>query len=222
MVSSAKCIRSTTRRMMAMGQGEPAMMPVRRLDRSKPAKCGMIEFGDEHRRYAVKCRAALLDDGLHGRDRIEAAARIDHGGAVGEAREIAHHHAEAMIERHRDADPVVGRKPHRPTDEIAVVEDVAVGQRHALRRPRGSAGELDVGRVVGRDRKPEVRHARHLGRTREAGDGHRTRWSRPSRGGAEQDHAAQRREPGRREPAGFGAPPVRAPEPRRGRDSRCP
>ena len=57
----------------------------------------------------VERRAALLDDGLHGRHGVEAAARIDHGGAEREAREIAHHHAEAMIERHRDADPVFGR-----------------------------------------------------------------------------------------------------------------
>ena len=38
--------------------------------------------------------------------RIEALARIDHRRAVRDAGEIADHHAEAVIERHRNAQPV--------------------------------------------------------------------------------------------------------------------
>ena len=37
---------------------------------------------------------------------------------------------------------------HRPGDEEAVVEDVVVGQRRALGKAGGAAGELDVDRVV--------------------------------------------------------------------------
>ena len=41
------------------------------------------------------------------RERIEAFARKHHRGAVRHAGEVAQHHAEAMVERHRDAQPVV-------------------------------------------------------------------------------------------------------------------
>ena len=37
---------------------------------------------------------------------------------------------------------------HRAADEIAVVEDVVMRQRHALGRARGAAGELDVDGIV--------------------------------------------------------------------------
>jgi hypothetical protein len=40
MVTSLMCMTSMTLRMTSMGQGEPAMMPVRRLDRSKDARSG--------------------------------------------------------------------------------------------------------------------------------------------------------------------------------------
>ena len=137
-----------TRFITSIGHGAPAMMPVRSEVRSKRAEFGMIEFGDEHGRHAVERRASLLLDGLQRRQRIKAFAGIDHRRAVRHRGEIAHHHAEAMIERHRDADAVVLGQPHGAADEIAVVEDVVVGQRHALRRARGAAGELDVDRIV--------------------------------------------------------------------------
>ena len=63
-------------------------------------------------------------------------------------RQVAHHHAETVVERHRDAQPV-GRRAsagYRLADEEAVVEDVAVRQRRAL--GAGGAGELDVDGVV--------------------------------------------------------------------------
>jgi hypothetical protein len=44
----------------------------------------------------------------------------------------AHHHAEAVIERNRNADSVVFGQAHRAADEIAVVEDVVMRQRDAL------------------------------------------------------------------------------------------
>ena len=74
---------------------------------------GVVHLGDEHRRHAVECRAALGLDRLQGGERIEAFARIDHRRAVRQAAEIAEHHAEAVIERHRDAEPVPLGEPHR-------------------------------------------------------------------------------------------------------------
>ena len=81
-------------------------MPVRRLVRSNRRELGMAELGDEHRRHAVERRAALGLDRLQRRQRIEAFAGIDHGRAVGDAAQVAHHHAEAVVERHRNAQPV--------------------------------------------------------------------------------------------------------------------
>lgn len=40
MVTSLKCISETTCRMVSMGHGEPAMIPVRSEDRSKALKSG--------------------------------------------------------------------------------------------------------------------------------------------------------------------------------------
>ena len=109
---------------------------------------GVIQLGNEHCRDAVERRAFFGFYRFERRERIEAFAGIDHGGAMGDGREIAHHHAEAMIERHRDADAVRRRQPHRASDKIAVVEDIMVGQRNALRRTGRAAGKLDVDRIV--------------------------------------------------------------------------
>ena len=147
----------------AIGDGDVAHVhllvdPLHHLDRAGRAghdagaqrrqvelrKFGMVEFGDEHGRHAVERGASLLLDGLQRRQRIEAFAGIDHRGAERDGGEIAHHHAEAVIERHRNADAVALGQPHRAADEIAVVEDVVMRQRDALGRSGGAAGELDV------------------------------------------------------------------------------
>ncbi len=62
--------------------------------------------------------------------------------------EVAHHHAEAVVERHRDADPVIGGVSAALADEVAVVEDVVVRQRRTLGEAGSAAGVLDVDRVV--------------------------------------------------------------------------
>ena len=101
-----------------------------------------------------------------------------------------------MIERHGNADAVLLRQPHRAADEIAVVEDVVMRQRHALRRARGAAGELDIDRVVELQRRsqlgkllavPRAAHFRHV----LEGEGARTF------GAADLDHRAQLRQPRR-------------------------
>ena len=108
----------------------------------------MIELGDEHGRHAVQRRAFFLFDGLQRRQRIESLAGIDHRGAERHGSEIAHHHAEAVIERHRNADAVFFGQAHRAAGEIAVVENVVMRQRDAFGRSRGAAGELDVDGIV--------------------------------------------------------------------------
>ena len=126
-----------TRFITSIGQGEPAMMPVRSDREVEPRELGMVELGDEHGRHAVAARcSAPPATASQRRQRIEALAGIDHRRAVGDAGEVAEHHAEAVIERHRDAEPVVLGEAHRLADEVAVVEDVVVGQRRALRERR--------------------------------------------------------------------------------------
>ena len=81
-------------------------MPVRSDEQVELAEARMVELGDEHRRHAVERRAALGLDRLEHRERVERLAGHDHAGAVRGAGQVAQDHAEAVIERHRDADAV--------------------------------------------------------------------------------------------------------------------
>ena len=92
----------------------------------------MIQFGDEHGRHAVQGRAALLHHGLEHGLGLEGSAGEDHGGTVRHAAEHAHHHAEAMVERHRDAQAILGRESHALGAEETVVENIEVRQGGAL------------------------------------------------------------------------------------------
>jgi hypothetical protein len=67
---------------------------------------------------------------------------------VGQRREVAHHHAEAVVEGDRDADPVALVVVAALADQVAVAEDVAVAQRGALRQPGGAARVRDVDRLL--------------------------------------------------------------------------
>ncbi len=79
-----------------------------------------------------------------------------------QAGQVAQHHAEAVVQRHRNAQPVGAGQAHRLADEEAVVQDIAVRQRRALREAGGAAGELDVDRVVGVERGGDLRQPRIL------------------------------------------------------------
>ncbi len=92
----------------------------------------MLKLGNEHRRHAVERGAFLLRDRRQRNEWIKPLAGINHGRTMGHGREVAHHHTEAMIERHRDANAVVLCQRHRAPDEIAVVEYVVMRERDAL------------------------------------------------------------------------------------------
>ncbi len=64
------------------------------------------------------------------------------------AGEVAEDHAEAVVERHGDADAVGLGVAAQLAHEVAVVEDVVVRERRALGEARGAARVLDVDRVV--------------------------------------------------------------------------
>ena len=90
----------------------------------------------------------FLAHGLQRGKRIKAFAGKHHAGAMGHRREIAEHHAEAMVERHGNAQPVLGGEPHRFADEETVVENVVMRQRRAFWKAGGSRSELDVDRLI--------------------------------------------------------------------------
>ena len=70
-------------------------------------------------------------------------------GAVGGAGQVAHHHAEAVVERHGDAHPVLRAcsRSASPTKK-PLLSDVVVRERRALGEAGGARGVLDVDRVV--------------------------------------------------------------------------
>src|SRR5437016_3382295 len=102
----------------------------------------MLELGDEHRRHAVDRRAALLLNRAEGRLGVERLGRNDDRATVSERTEVAHHTAEAVIERYRHQDAIVLGITERLADEEAVVEDVVVRKSCAFRRTGRARGVL--------------------------------------------------------------------------------
>mmetsp|Transcript_11178 Transcript_11178/g.35329 ORF Transcript_11178/g.35329 Transcript_11178/m.35329 type:complete len:445 (-) Transcript_11178:591-1925(-) len=111
------------------------------------------ELREEHRRHTIQRAAALLLHRLQRRARVEGARRDDDGGAGGDARERAKHEAEAVEQRHRQADGVVRRQPHAAGHKTAVVDNVSVCQSGRLRQSRRPRCELDVGHIFVRQRR---------------------------------------------------------------------
>ncbi len=113
---------------------------------------------------------------------------------MGQAAEIADHHAKAVVERHRNAYPVVLGEVYRPGDEKSVVQNIVVAERGALWEAGRAAGELDVYRVVELQLLGERRKAVPLGIAGDTGD-----IVKPHHAadvvGADRDHQPQFRQP---------------------------
>jgi hypothetical protein len=73
------------------------------------------------------------------------------------------------IERHRDHQAIFVAEVHQPRDEIAVVQDVVMAQRCALREPGRAAGVLDIDRIFETQFALALREriGGHLARSRE-------------------------------------------------------
>ena len=108
----------------------------------------MVQHGREHRRHPVHRIAALRVERREGLAGVERLGREDHGYPVGGGCEVPQHHAEAVVERHRDTERVPGLKAHGAGAGDGVVDDVAVGEGRPLRRPRRAGRELDVDRIA--------------------------------------------------------------------------
>ena len=106
--------------MISMGHGEPAMMPVRSETQIELGKYRVLQLGDEHGGNAMQGGATLLRNRLQGGIGIEKRSGDDHGGARHHASHVAQHYSEAVIERHRNAQPVVMGEAHRVGHSIAL------------------------------------------------------------------------------------------------------
>ena len=127
----------------------------------------MVKHRDIHRRNAV-CRSALLAlNRLHNEKRIELLEE-HHRGAVVDAAHHAEDTAEAVEERHWDANAVARGEILARADPEAVVRDVAVGELHALREASRAARVLHVHDVVHVARRltRDILLLRHLARER--------------------------------------------------------
>ena len=110
-------------------------------------KLRVIQFGDKHRRDTVQGGATLLRDRRQGHAGVKGLTGEYRGAAVGDTGEVSHHHAEAVVQRHGDTQPVVFGQVHAVTHTLAVIEDIPVSQRGAFRIARGTAGKLDIDRI---------------------------------------------------------------------------
>src|SRR5579872_5814252 len=108
----------------------------------------VLQLRDEHRGNAVQRCAALRLHGLEDRERIKRLRRNDHARPVSRARQVPEHHAETVVERHRNADAVPFGVPQGLADEEAVVEDVVVREGRPLGKPGRAGRVLNVDRVV--------------------------------------------------------------------------
>src|SRR6185437_2488007 len=110
---------------------------------------GVLQFRDVHGGHTIERGGAAGGDGVQGGAGVELRGGQDEGGAVDARNHAADNGAETVIERHGRADAVVRFAAERDADGHAVVDQVAVGEQHALGRAGGAGGVLDVGDVAG-------------------------------------------------------------------------
>src|SRR5437773_2274846 len=62
--------------------------------------------------------------------------------------EIAHHHTEAVVQWHRDAELILMGKVLQTGHKVAIVQDVMMTQSCPFREARGTACVLNVDRII--------------------------------------------------------------------------
>ena len=111
---------------------------------------GRLQLSEEHRRHAVQRGAALAVNRLEHARRVERFDRAQ-PRAVSERAEDADDAAEAMEQRHAEAETVGRGESQDAAERTAVVDDVAAREHHAFRKPGGSRRVLHVDHVVEAD-----------------------------------------------------------------------
>ena len=110
----------------------------------------MVEFGDEHGRHSIERRTPFLMYGGKYDERVEL---LDHDlcASMGETVHGGEHHAEAMEERHTDAEFVLVGEAHRLAREETIVGNVVMREHHPFWKSRGARCILHVNHVVAID-----------------------------------------------------------------------
>ncbi|MNF90668.1 hypothetical protein D3C85_1232140 [compost metagenome] len=98
----------------------------------------LLQLGNEHGGHAVEHGSFLLRHSSKGGQRVKGITRVDHGGAVGYAAEVASHQTKAVVERHRDHHAVILGKAETLTNHVTIVEDIVVAERGTLGESRGA------------------------------------------------------------------------------------
>ncbi len=132
-----------------MGQGLPAMMPVRSDWRFRPGKRRVVQLGDEHGGNAVERCAFFLFDGVERGGGLERFVGDNHRGAVDDSHERAQHAAEAMIKRHGDADAILLGEPLALAGVKDVKQQIAMAEHRGLGKAGCAGSVLDVDGIAG-------------------------------------------------------------------------
>src|SRR6266478_2976837 len=86
----------------------------------------VVQLGNEHGGYPVEHVATFCFDRFQRFQRIKGLRRIDHRCRMGHTTEIAHHHAETVIQRHGNAHARARLDSRRFSHEKGVVDQVVV------------------------------------------------------------------------------------------------
>src|SRR2546423_9504771 len=108
----------------------------------------MIQFSNKHRGDAVQCSAAFAGYGFERMCGAEVRRGQYHGRAMADTSQISKHHPETMVERNGNTEPVLMSKPHALGDPKAIVKNIVMGERRALRKSGRPRGILNVDSVV--------------------------------------------------------------------------
>ena len=108
----------------------------------------MVEDRDQHGRHSVKRRTTFISHRLKCHPRIISLSGVDHRSPARHGCKITQDHAEAMIERNRNADAVLDGEIDGLSRKITIVENVAMRKRCPLWKTRRAAGELYVDGIV--------------------------------------------------------------------------
>ena len=134
--------------MTSIGHGLPDMMPVRSVVDRAAGERRVLQLGDVHRRHAVDRRGPLFFDRVERRAGLKILGRDDHRRAVDGAGQRAQHAAEAVIERHGNAEAVVLGELLAAADVIGVEQQIAVAEHGGFGEAGRAGGVLDVDRLL--------------------------------------------------------------------------
>src|ERR1043166_3060910 len=106
MVKSRKCISHITRFITSTGHGAPAIIPVRRLVRSKFLNSGRPKSASDIAGHAIEGGRALRLYRLESSARIEGPIGQDDRSSACQRRHSANYASKAVVHRQRNADTI--------------------------------------------------------------------------------------------------------------------